>query len=388
MVVPGASGSSARALIVERIHREGPIRFRAFVDAALYGPGGFFASGGGAGRGGRDFITSPEVGPLFGACVARYLDGEWERLGRPDPFVVVEAGAGNGRLAREVLRAEPGCGPALHLVLVERSAALREEQAERLPLEPFADALGPAAVVDPGEAPELVGGLGPVMSSLDAMPARTIDGVILANELLDNLAFDVVERTASGWDEVRVGLDPDDQFVEVLVPAPPDLVEWVASVDAPVGTRLPVALAVGEWIVGAAAILRRGSMVFLDYFQPWAELVERAPGWLRTYAGHTRGSDPLADPGGRDITIDVPIEMVLRAARRASLSVGVEQSQRAWLADLGIDALVAEGQAAWLAAAANPDLTAIAGRSRAGEAAALTDPAGLGAHTVVVLTKP
>ena len=63
------------------------------MEAALYGEGGFFAEGGGAGRAGRDFITSPEVGSLFGACVARALDGWWRELGAPDPFLVVEAGA-------------------------------------------------------------------------------------------------------------------------------------------------------------------------------------------------------------------------------------------------------------------------------------------------------
>jgi len=82
------------ATLVERIHRQGPIRFGEFVEVALYGPSGFFTRGGGAGRAGQDFVTSPEVGPLFGACVARAIDREWERLGRPDPFVVVEAGAG------------------------------------------------------------------------------------------------------------------------------------------------------------------------------------------------------------------------------------------------------------------------------------------------------
>lgn len=380
-------GPSPRSLIVERIHREGPIRFGAFVEAALYGPGGFFATGGGAGRGGRDFITSPEIGPLFGVCVARFLDREWERLGRPDPFVVIEAGAGNGRLAREILRAEPACSPALHVVLVERSAALREEQARWLPLEPFAGALGPAAVVDPGDAPELVGGMGPVVSALDAMPARPIDGVILANELLDNLAFDVVERTTSGWAEIRVGVD-GDELVEVPVAAASALAEVVAGVDAPVGARLPAALEVGEWIVQAASILRRGSLVFLDYLAPWSELVQRSPDWLRTYAGHARGSDPLTEPGDQDITIDVPIEIVHRAARRASLAVATEHTQRDWLIGLGIEDLVEEGRATWEAGAAAPDLAAIAGRSRGPEAAALTDRAGLGAHTVIVLTRP
>ena len=77
--------------IAERIRREGPIPFDRFVDAALYDEdGGFYARGGGAGRAGRDFVTSPEVGVLFGALVARYLDRAWTELSRPDPFVVVD----------------------------------------------------------------------------------------------------------------------------------------------------------------------------------------------------------------------------------------------------------------------------------------------------------
>ena len=380
--------TSPRSLIEERIHREGPIRFSAYVELALYGPGGFFTRGGGAGRAGSDFITSPEVGPLFGVCVARALDREWDRQRRPDPFVVVEAGAGNGRLAREVLRAQPECATTLHYVLVERSATLREEQTSRLALEPLADAFGPAARRDPEESPEPVGGLGPIVSALDELPARSVDGVIIANELLDNLAFEVVERTAEGWSEVRVALDPDGQLVELLVPAAPDLASWVEDVVAPIGTRLPVAIEAVEWIVHAAATLHRGAIVLVDYMAPWAELVPRDGGWLRTYSAHERGSDPLVEPGAWDITVDVPIEMLYRAARRAGLTITPMTTQAEWLTSLGIEELVEEGRSAWEQAAAAPDLAAILGRSRASEAGALTDPAGLGAHTVLVLTKP
>ena len=83
------------------------------MEAALYDPeDGFYASGGSAGRRG-DFLTAPEVGPLYGAVLARALDTWWAELGRPDPFVVVEAGAGPGTLARSVLAAAPACLPAL-----------------------------------------------------------------------------------------------------------------------------------------------------------------------------------------------------------------------------------------------------------------------------------
>src|SRR5215211_1772974 len=121
--------------IAECIRREGPIPFDRFVATALYDEeDGFFARGGGAGRAGRDFVTSPEVGVLFGALVARFLDRAWTELARPDPFVVVDAGAGRGRLAADVLRAEPECSSALRYVLVERSAALRAAQRDLLTL--------------------------------------------------------------------------------------------------------------------------------------------------------------------------------------------------------------------------------------------------------------
>src|SRR5690242_16780312 len=110
---------SASDDIAALIERNGPIPFDVFMEQALYGREGFFTRGGGAGRAGRDFVTSPQVGPLFGALVARALDREWDAQGCPDPFMVIEAGAGDGRLAREVWRAQPRCITALRYVLVE-----------------------------------------------------------------------------------------------------------------------------------------------------------------------------------------------------------------------------------------------------------------------------
>lgn len=379
--------------LAEQIRRRGPIPFSAFVDAALYDPDeGFFARGRGAGRAGSDFVTSPEVGPLFGACVARALDGWWDGEGRPDPFVFVEVGAGNGRLAREVLRAEPRCAPALRYVLVERSAALREAQRELLTVEPYSEALGPAVPGPDGEVAQPVPGTGPIVTALDELPAAAFTGVVLANELLDNLPFDLVERTDAGWDEIRVSIADAEPsmpvFAPVRVPANEELLAWLDGVDVPVGTRVPVQREVDAWLSGCAAALRRGVLVLIDYTVPVAELPARGDGWLRTYREHDRGEDPLTAPGTQDITADVLLEPLRRAARRVGFTLAEELTQAEWLRGVGIDALVAEGQAAWEAGAARGDLAALAGRSRATEAAALTDPTGLGAHTVLVLTRP
>ena len=311
MDVPPTRRSGAAVALRERIHREGPIPFDAFVDGALYGPGGFFAEGRGAGRAGHDFVTSPEIGPLFGALVARALDGWWRDLEQPDPFFVVEAGAGRGRLAADVLAAVPACLPALRYVLVERSDALRAEQRELLVLEPVEDAVGPTVVVDEDMEAVPVTGAGPIVTSLAELPVVGLRGVVLVNELLDNLPFRVVERGGDGWNEVRVALD-GERFVEMLVPAGPDLAaeaDLLAPAAVPDGTRLPLPTGAREWLRECAQALERGLLVLIDYVAPVAELVARGShGWLRTYRDHERGGGPLDAPGAQDLTADVPAE--------------------------------------------------------------------------------
>jgi SAM-dependent MidA family methyltransferase len=378
--------------IRERIHREGAISFAEYMELALYEPvEGFFTRGGGAGRAGRDFVTSPEVGSLFGMVIARALDDVWRRAGEPDPFVVVEAGAGRGRLATDVVRAAPACAGALRYVLVERSASLREEQRERLALEPPDEALGPFMVGDDGESREPVPGRGPIVTSLDDLPGMRIRGVVLANELFDNLPVHVVERAPDGWLEVRVSAD-DERFVEVLVPAPPPLVaeaELVAEgavVD--VGARIPVPTAARRWLERVGAMLVRGEVVLFDYVDTVSSIAARGQGsWMRTYRAHQRGGDPLEAPGTQDITCDLPLEYLRTIAERVGLPLREYVPQREWLGHHGIAELVAEGDATWQDGAARGDLVALAGRSRGVEAAALTDPGGLGAHRVLVLRK-
>src|SRR4051794_26385958 len=152
------------------------------MELALDGEHGYFATGRVGRRG--DFLTSPEVGPLFGAVVAHALDVEFERLGRPDPFTVVDAGAGPGTLARAVLAARPACAPALRYVAVE----VAEGQRRHHP---------------------------PGVESAAGLPSGRIDGVVLANELLDNLPFRLAVFDGA-WREAHVAESPDGAFVEIL----------------------------------------------------------------------------------------------------------------------------------------------------------------------------
>ena len=354
-------------LLADRIRREGPLRYHEVIDAALYHPDhGFYSAGGQAGRAEGDFITSPEVGPLFGAVVARALDGWWRELGSPDPFLVVEAGAGRGALALAVLRAEPECSAALRYVLVERSAALRERQAEHLDLQ------------DPAHAMK---GPGPAVMSVPDLLGVRMTGVVLANELLDNLPIVLLERGETGWWEVRVGLDSSGLLAETMVVAHPTLsglaTDLAPAADA--GARIPVQSAAKAWLREARGMLDRGRIVCFDYADTTAGMAARPwPEWLRTYRSHQRGGGPLDDLGHQDITCDVAIDQLAPVLGPPAVA-----TQADWLAANGLADLVEEGRRRWEAGAAKPGLEAIEGRSRVTEAEALTDPAGLGAHRVL-----
>ena len=359
------------------IRRHGSVPFDRVMAAALYDPDdGFYATGGRAGRRG-DFLTSPEVGPLFGAVVARALDRWWEEAGRPEVFVVVEAGAGPGALARAVLQAGPACSTALRYVLVESSASQRALHTEHLTLEDPVAAF--ASRPDPDVERAVPPPPGPIVVSLAELPRLAEPCVVLANELLDNLPFGVAVRGPGGWSEVHVAAGEQD-LVELLVPLDDPTASRLDEI-APAaadGARLPVPRGAIDWLAEArAAAGRGGRVVAIDYARPAAELATWEPSaWLRTYRGHQRGGPPLADLGSQDITGEVPIELLQPEPDSV-------RSQAEWLAEHGIEELVAEGRRVWRERAAVGDLAAVRARSRVHEAEALTDAAGLGAFRVL-----
>jgi SAM-dependent MidA family methyltransferase len=247
-------------------------------------------------------------------------------------------------LARAVLAAAPAClaAGALHYVAVERSAAQRARHAEL-----------------------------PITSSAD-LPAGPVTGVVLANELLDNLPFRVAVHDG-GWREAFVDVAPDGRLVEVLRRF--DEVPAVLPRTAALGARAPLQDAAAAWVGDVLGRLERGRLVVIDYTSTTPDLAARPwRDWLRTYRRHERGGHYLSDPGGQDITAEVALDQLPPPAHVTT--------QAALLAAHGLDALVDEGRRVWLERASAPDLAALAARSRVREAEALTDPAGLGGFTV------
>ena len=333
--------------LAERIRSSGPLPFDQWVEACLYDEaGGFYASGGAAGRRG-DFLTSPEVGPLFGAVVARWLDNRWEALGRPADFTVVEAAAGVGTLARSIRDAQPACLATGQYVLVERSAALRSQQ-------PVDDRV--RSVADLAEA----------------FTRGLVPGVVLANELLDNLAFGLLEATGGRWHEIRVDVDQTGEFVEIRGP----VTEPPVPVEPEDGARIPVQAEAARWVSTARSLLSDGSVLVVDYASSTEEMASRPwTDWLRTYWGHGRGGPATAVPGGQDVTVEIAVDQLPDGA--------VTTNQATFLGQHGIDHLVDEGRRVWKERAGLGDLEALRARSRVAEAEALLDADGLGGFTVL-----
>jgi SAM-dependent MidA family methyltransferase len=351
MANPRTAAGALADRLRSRISTEGPMPFDEFMEAALYDPAdGFFQRHVVGERG--DFVTAPHLSPAFGVLVARQLDEMWDLLGRPDPFVVVEAGAGDGTLAGQILEFLPSpARDVLRYVAVERGAAGRA-------------ALASLAVI--------------VAESLDEVPAGPT-GCVIANELLDNMAFRWVTRDEAGPKEIFVATGDDNEFV--LVRRPPsrgDLAGWTEHLRA--GQRRLVPEGAMRFVRGAASLFGRNYVWIADYGFTDGEFPEGPHG----YRGHRLEADVLTDPGSRDITAGVDFGAVAQAAREAGLTVWGPVRQRDALLALGYGDLIDDARFRQTeAAAAGRALEATRIYSARNRASLLVEPGGLGDFLVL-----
>jgi len=310
----------------------GRIPFRRYMELALYAPGlGYYAAAGGAGLGEQaDFVTAPELSPLFARCLARQCAETLDALGGGD---VLEPGAGSGVLAAGLLAELEHLGrlPRRYRIL-ELSAELAERQRATL-----------AARV-----PHLLDRC----SWHPAWPAP-FEGVVVANEVLDAIPIEGF-RVGTGGVEQRCTVADGPGFSDDWSPAPVDLARAVAHIEADLGRRLPAGY-VSEfrpqlpgWFEGLAAALARGAVVLVDYGYVRREyyLPERDAGTLVCTRAHRAHGDPYDWPGLTDLTAFVDFTAVTEAATAAGFELEGFTPQAHFLFSTGLEAVVAAALAA------------------------------------------
>jgi SAM-dependent MidA family methyltransferase len=395
--------SSLKERLIEQIRAGGPIPFEDFMAAALYDPtGGFFTSKSLRSVKGGDFLTSPEVSPLFGETLAKFVEKELstqggsqsddppatsgsegadsekaedsedarkdslsrrrERVGErvEETPLLVEIGAGSGSLLKPLLAT---LRTAVEPWVVEASPAAREALRE---------------LIDPDH----------IVATLDQLPDH-FSGVVVANELLDNLPVAIAVRTGQGWTERWVGVE-DDDLVLVPIDARPEVADWAEQFGLPAPGRglVEVQLAAGEWLESLLARLESGTVALIDYGDTAGNLEKRrVEGTLRTYRAHHLGPHPLDEPGETDITVDVNFTALVDRAVQLGASVEYHR-QDDFLKEFGLRARLSKLRHQELDLARDGDpMERLKVRSTKTEAETLLHPRGLGDFRVLVVRK-
>lgn len=303
---PSADALAHSARLIEHIRArmaaaEGWLSFADYMELALYAPGlGYYASGTAKLGAAGDFVTAPELSPLFGRTLARPLAEVLRQSGGD----VLELGAGSGRLALDLLGELERLGalPDRYLIL-EVSPDLRARQ--RALLEQHA----------PRWLDRVVW--------LESLPEE-ITGVVLGNEVLDALPVHLLHRVDGLWKER--GVVWNEGFTWEDRPAPPDLVP--TDIPQQDGYLTEVCPAAGALIGSLAKRLQQGLLLFIDYGFPRPEYYhpQRSMGTLRVHYRHHSLDDPFFHPGLADITAHVDFSAMAAAATGLDLLGYTSQS--------------------------------------------------------------
>ena len=311
---------SVEAEIRRLIGERGAITFAEFMELALFWPpGGYYLTGEPIGPAG-DFYTSPQVHPAFGALLALQLFQMWQVLGQPYPFTVVELGAGNGILCRDVVVGaqdlSEGFLRSLRYVCLDRRAGWGLEATHR-----------PAAQISR------------VMAA--GLPFKHLVGCFLSNEYLDSFPVHQVTIREGVLREVYVTVAGEELETRLEEPSTPALAERLVNlgIELKEGQTAEISLGLDSWVETGAACLEAGFLLSVDYGDTAAEIYSperRYRGTLTTYHRHIQTDDPFRHIGRQDMTAQVDFTSVIKAGRRIGLEPLGYISQGEFLRNLGI----------------------------------------------------
>ncbi len=310
--------------------RGGWVSFQDFMELALYEPGLGYYSGGARKFGeAGDFVTAPELSPMFSRCVARQCAAVLSEFGNG---TIMELGAGTGTMAADVILelASLNTLPDQYLIL-ETSADLRDRQRTLLD--------------------QRLGNLRRRIDWLDSIPKQAFSGVVLANEVVDALPC---ERFRVEEDRVLacgIGLD-GNRLIQVTRPAGPELLAAIRDLNIdprrlPPGYESELRPGLAVWLHSVIEPLNAGLALIIDYGLTRAELYspERSEGTLLCHYRHRAHADPLLHVGLQDITAWVDFTAVAETAVAAGFSIAGYATQAHFLIGAGLHDLFMDSEA-------------------------------------------
>lgn len=307
--------------ILEEISRQGPLTFARYMDLALYSPGlGYYSAGASKFGEAGDFITAPEISPIFSQCVARQCHQILQDLNGGD---ILELGAGTGVMAVDILK-ELKCNQCLpkHYLILEVSADLRERQKTCLQK----------------QIPELFDRV----VWLNRLPVDFV-GVILGNEVMDALPVHKFRIENNIIKEIYVDCEKGEFLWKITDPLSINLIQkiWNLDIDFPDGYESEINLLLTPWIASLANVLKKGLILLIDYGFPRHEYyhLERNRGTIACHYQHRSHFDPLILPGIQDITVHVDFTAVAEAAAYHRLTLAGFIHQAGFLLNCDITSL-------------------------------------------------
>ena len=316
-------------VIREKIREHGPIPFSDYMEMALYQPGlGYYSAGLKKFGSGGDFVTAPELGDLFARCVASQIEQIGVHLGS---YEIIEAGAGSGTLAADLLSALSDKHPPTSYRILERSAHLRQVQKETLQ----------------NRVPQWMDRI----SWLDEPPEHPWQGVFLANEVLDALTVERFCIQDNNIQQLQVGYRPDG-FYWHTEPCPQSMQNKILKILSDMETPLQDGFCselnsqLPGWLQTVTASMQRGAALFIDYGYPRQEYYQpqRNNGTLICHYRHRAHDDPFKWPGLTDISASVDFTALAEAADQCKLDVSGYTSQAMFLLGAGLQEEINELQ--------------------------------------------
>jgi len=317
-------------VIRAKIELSGSISFADYMEMALYEPGlGYYSAGLQKFGEGGDFVTAPQLGSVFAQCLAKQVMQIGHVLGQ---YEIIEAGAGSGVLAADLLEALQEKGPPTRYRILERSAYLRQVQHETLE----------------HRVPQWMDRI----SWLDQPPVADWQGVFISNEVLDALTVDRFSCDDGNIRQMRVRKDGDG-FTWDQAPYPQVMEEQIRTTlaglkhpptddyQSEINTQLP------GWLQAVTEGLKKGTALFVDYGYPRQEyyLPQRRNGTLICHYRHRAHDDPFIWPGLTDISASVDFTALAEAADSCGFDVSGYTSQAMFLLGCGLEEVISGFQA-------------------------------------------